>query len=303
MSVYFDGTFAFATSATDQHALLNTALGRHAAFTQVEEFSPQANVFVTVWRNAGASNGTARDFHILLWRNITTGYNELFMCVTENYDPVANAVIRPIPAAGSAAVSLIAPASDYSFGGGGALLLGTGIRPPVELGAIALPAGDGRLYAVVTNRGLKTFFTDGGNGTQAIHATVFESFLGADDPMPLILTSGGIGLTSRHPFMTASHANAWRVQTNADIAAWTLLSGQMGGNGDRFYNNRPLAARRAVRHVGEPHIFGGVRGLMYDVLQMTTVNTQVIVGDTVIVGNDTYVWTGTWNTWLNLSSA
>lgn len=294
-----------ATTAPGARTVINAAFASHAAYTLIEEFAPTTNITVYVWRNSGATNGTGRDFHIILWLDSTATAPTLLLGVAEGYDITTRSVIRPVPNSADTTVKTTTPAADGSYGGGTSYLLGTAATPPGHLlfATIASGTANAGIWCLVSQRGLQAWTKTAAPAFNRFSAMVFDTFLGADDPMPLLLHHNGTSGTSRHPFVTAAGSGNWWIHTAQSVQNWTPMAGTVGGAGDRFYNNRPLASRRFVAHsIQSPSIYGAYRGLFWNALHIATDDTKVLIGDTMIVNGDTYMWTGANSLWL-MSSA
>jgi hypothetical protein len=295
------GRFSFvstASSRVDQILnLLESEMAAHGAYTKVDTvIAPTTNYPCSVWRCAGSQNGLGQDFYILIQRDSAAAtYTPFWIAVAEGYNPATKAVIRPAPGTGQA---LASPAADSSYGGGAEFPIYTsaGARNLVDIGwqAISSTGSTGSAWTVVNRRGIWVWNV-ASTTYNSVQAGLFESLL-PQEPFPLQLSnfaSTGASDTywTRHPTVTTAQPMNWRaLGLGASTANWSLLTGVLNNNGDRFFNSRPVAGRRAVRTNQSSALYGDLRGLAYDVLGMAQSSPYPAAGDTLLIGTDTYAY-------------
>lgn len=272
-----------------------------------------------VYRNLAAVSGLPTDWYLILAFTAT----DLRVVVAEGINNLATGdaaqvtLARTIPndsTTTTPAADFSAAWTPYLYGTPGATGTSTATLPATALFQKtltgALPTTDA--WIVVTNTGV-SFWTSTGTAVNGVSVGAFDSFV-TNDPFPITFadltttTAATLSGVTRQPTVTAVGAGNWKVLSPLVAgAAWTKVSGTAGGSGDRFYNNRPVAARRALYTNVDPTTYGGLRGLFRDLLVMNTQDT-ILPGDTMTINGQTWACAGKGTTtgglisWINTSA-
>lgn len=316
---------ANATPSTALIAQIETTLSAHAAWQFVEEFIAGTMTY-RVWRNLGTANGFGQDWYLIMHR-LSSGTGNVFFAAAEQYSTTTHAHTHPCPAEPQNISSTNGPIpdADFAYPGGPYPLTGTvgylgGTDKlfTVQMGT-STTAFD--YYYTVTNTGLMiatkvvAVITAGAVG-------LFDSLLtgGTPDPFPLMIvnipqsqsSTVSAGAFSRMPRQQLSLPHQFSMQDHATSqASWwnvsvsvTVVGGAAAVSSDRYQQNRPVACRVLLsprQGLIQPADVGFARGLMKDMIMLNV--TGVVVGDTVTIGADTYVYMGVRWHWMNASAA
>lgn len=261
------------TPRADLLVQVETLLTTHTAWSFVEEHVDGSWTF-RIWKNSGLENSWGQDFYIAFG---LLSSNETLYCFTfEVWDDVGKLGIRGCPNR----TSNLTPEETYASYGGDT---GYPLSNSTAFGQVtqATNTTDFDWYCLVTK---DVCIVNVDTSNNFLYNGLFESFV-TDHPQEFPITSSSVtlGSCSRRPAMGGTYmTNAF----NLTFGFWTQAEGTVP-TGMPLHGNKSLGARTVVIHgTGTGGLY---RGLLYHVLRFNT-DAAVEVGDTITVGNVTYVY-------------
>lgn len=315
---FFSGSGTASTIKTQ----LQTTIPANPAWSLVESTTFGASAYAAdVYKCDHTVSGLSADFYVMILINSTV----LYYGLAEGYNSTTHKPKRPTMKATSALVTLqadggIIPAStelDWYEGTSGGL---TVVSPNA-----AVYSGTGTFYLVVAKDAIIVAdrFTSGSNANKlSAYVGAYETQLGSDDPLPLIVQAGW-GYSTRHPrrggLSTGYACNLNGVLTDdtqqmlnapttgADFVPLAEPGSTDPNAYDAYRGSDPGAGKVAVLNswgstAGIGRASNGWRRGWMKYLRYTP-TTGLLVGDTMLIDGVQYFYSGANGIWIEMDPA